>query len=79
MKYEKWGLKPEPAAPWLFTLTEEVVRKKKDTGEEYTTEMNIAYGLPLEKGLRMIASLASDKSCIGNYLKDFERISNIIK
>lgn len=74
MKYEKFSLQPEPAAPWLFTVYKEVERERKKTGEMYLDNEPIAYGVTFKKGLHIIASLAADKSSIEKYIEDYERI-----
>lgn len=74
MKYEKFSLQPEPAAPWLFTVYKEVERERKKTGEMYLNHEPIAYGVTFKRGLDIIASLAADKSSIEKYIEDYERI-----
>lgn len=79
MTYENFSLQPEPAAPWLFTVYKEVERERLDknrqkTGEKYLDNEAIAYGVTFKKGMSIIASLAADKSSIGKYIEDYERI-----
>lgn len=84
MKYEKWTIAPEPAAPWLFCLSEEVTRERMDkdtkvkTGETYSSSIPIAYGLKFVDALRMVATIAADKTTIAQYIRDWERISGEI-
>ena len=86
MRYEKFTLQPEPAAPWLFNVLQEVEREKRDkedksikTGEKYTAQEAIAYGVTFKRGLDIIASLAADKTTIEGYIKDYGRILDTFK
>ena len=79
MRYEKYSLEPELAAPWLFTLLQDVTRENKKTKETYEDREAIAYGLTFEKALRKIASLAADKTTIEGYIKDYDRISQEVE
>ena len=82
MKYEQFTLQPEPAAPWLFAVYQEVERektikegkKKIKTGEKYLDQEPIAYGVQFKRGLEIIATLAADKSTIEKYIEDYGRI-----
>lgn len=83
MKYEKFSLQPEPAAPWLFTLYQDVIREKMEnrvkTGETYEDIEALAYGLTFDHALETIASLCADKSSIEQYIKDYKRIFTEMK
>lgn len=86
MKYKNYSIQPEPACPWLYSVSFEGItpefnphgKKNKNAGQPTTT--SIAYGCKLPEAIEIIAHQTASKEDFEVFLKEFkEAIKDMTK
>lgn len=79
MEYEKFVIEPEPTATGFYNVLVRKNRTSKETGKQYSDTDSIAYGVPFQRALEIVAHRAADKTTIQGFIDDFQRITNELR
>ncbi len=83
IKINRFRITPCPTTKWMFDVYETVNRINKETEKPYSSEKNIAYGVTLQKAVKIIAAEESirvdgELMELSEYVdKHFERVETI--